>query len=252
MHWGLRHFQSPHLMGLETGLQCPSFSLLPYLSHLKYLEGIVIYSPLKQSWYCGNSVRMSTGKMHMLLSRTVSLEKRKPPVCVIRQPLEMWIFLPCFPPLERSHQAPCTGNWGTGTLPETSNSIRKLFYIGKTISVKTKSAHVRWWQENSREKKPTGNSAAFLQTLLDSTQTVSMDLLFPPCAGQMSTLLVCELGTWGAVPVCTIYCLLAESLERAWATLLWRMVQIQWGWVLIQPACTAAVAKEAASHGFFP
>lgn len=127
---------------------------------------------------------MSTGKTNRLLSRNIGLEKRiKPPVCVTRQPPEIWTFHPYLTPLQRSHQASHMGNWGTVTLPETSTSFRKLFCTGKTIAVKTKGAHGPCWQEHWREEKPLGSSVTFSQTLLGRTQVVIREMLFPPCAG---------------------------------------------------------------------
>lgn len=142
-------------------------------------------------------------------------------------PPEIWTFLPCLIPLERSHQEVPFLSYGKLRHSDSArnfHSFGKQFYSGKTVAVKTIGAHVQWWQEYSREEKPTGNSADFLQTLLDSTETVSMDLLFPLFAVLMSTLLTCKLESWGAVSICTFYCLLTESLGRACAALFQRMV----------------------------
>lgn len=122
---------------------------------------------------------MTTGKRHVLLSRNVGLgQKRKPPVYV---KAVSWDTDLSSLPHSSGKEEPPTGNWGTVTLPETSTSFKKLFYTGKTIAVKMKGVHVPWWEEK--------HATVQLANILDSTQIVSTDLLFPPCAGLMSTLL---------------------------------------------------------------
>lgn len=162
-------------MGLETGLQCLSFSLLAYLSSFKYLQAIVMYSFLKQSYYCGNTVVMSTGNtgwVHMLPLRDVGLARKwKSPMCVIRQPPEKWTFLPLLFWKSKSHQTPHLLRklrHRDSVRDQHFHSFRKLCDTGKMIAVKTKGSHVPWWWEHPRRRKPT-ISAALLQTLHNST-----------------------------------------------------------------------------------
>lgn len=214
-------------MGLETGLQWLSFSLLPYLSSFKYLQAIVMFSSLKQSYYCGNTVVMSTGNtgwVRMLLLRDVGLARKwKPPMCVIRLPPEIQTFLPLLFWKSKSHQTPHLGNWGTGTLSETSTSIPSgnSLILEKWLQWRLKVLMYHGDENTQEGENQRTISAALLQTLRNSTSSNrEHELLLPPCVVPMSKLFACKLESWGAVSVCTIYCLLIESLERSCSALL--------------------------------